>query len=69
MHITHVVRGCEYSTSTRKYNMLYDVRLGKADLCAPAVNIMAKKRRLRLKAFEAPRFRQAFRASSGLLVI
>ena len=24
MHITHVVRGCEYLTSTPKYNMLYD---------------------------------------------
>lgn len=24
MHITHVVRGCEYLTSTPKYNLLYD---------------------------------------------
>ena len=24
MHITHVVRGCEYLTSTPKYNLLYE---------------------------------------------
>ena len=55
MHITHVVRGCEYLTSTPKYNLLYERSAGRSDLRASAADHGQERGRLRLEALEAPR--------------
>ena len=65
MHITHVVRGCEYLTSTPKYNMLYDAFGWEKPIYVHLPLIMGKNEDGSVsKLFESATVPQAFRASS-----
>lgn len=64
MHITHVVRGCEYLTSTPKYNMLYDAFGWEKPIYVHLPLIMGKMKTAPSQSFRSATVPQAFRASS-----